>query len=181
MGKRSDFDRNPRDFYITPPEAIDPVLSHLPHPLTGRRFVEPCAGNGAISDYLLSKGYGLDRAFDIEPQADHIEKADAFKTYDMEGDFLITNPPWEKRPHEGEIFNKLLHHWLCSFDGDIWLLFDADWMHTKQAKMFKNRCELVISVGRVSWMQDGGQGKDNAAWYKFNHAYSGETIFKWRD
>ena len=30
MGKRSNFERNPRDFYPTPKEAVIPLLPHLP-------------------------------------------------------------------------------------------------------------------------------------------------------
>ena len=30
MGKRSDFERKPRDFYPTPMEAVEPLLEHLP-------------------------------------------------------------------------------------------------------------------------------------------------------
>jgi len=30
MGKRSSFERAPRDFYPTPAEAVTPLLAHLP-------------------------------------------------------------------------------------------------------------------------------------------------------
>lgn len=179
MGKRSDFERNPRDYYQTPPEALLPVLPYLPR--TNKVYCEPCAGDGALISALSEHDFICAQSFDIDPQSEDIQKGDALKTFDMLGDFLITNPPWEKRPHKGEVFNKLLYHWLCTFDGDIWLLFDADWQHTVQAQMFKKRCEMIVSVGRISWMQNGDQGKDNCAWYKFNHAYSGETAFKWRE
>lgn len=181
MGKRSDFDRKDRDYYVTPPEAIDPVLKHLPTPSVYPYFCEPCAGNGAMVDYLQSHGYGCAHKSDIEPQTDDIKKADALKLYNMNGDFIITNPPWEKRPHEGEIFNRLLAHWLNTFNGDIWLLFDADWMHTEQAQKFSKRCKKVVSVGRISWEQNGVTGKDSCAWYCFNHSHEGGTEFIWRN
>ena len=53
MGKRSDFERKPRDFYPTPIEAVEPLLPHLPE---GFKFAEPCAGNGALIEHLESKG-----------------------------------------------------------------------------------------------------------------------------
>ena len=54
MGKRSDFDRAPRDFYPTPREAVLPLLPHL-----GQRtlFSEPCAGDGALVDHLQAAGH----------------------------------------------------------------------------------------------------------------------------
>jgi len=92
---------------------------------------------------------------------------------------LITNPPWQKQKSEGEIFNKLLRHWLRYFDGDIWLLFDADWIHTVQSFEFKEYCSLIVSVGRVSWLGNGVSGVDNCAWYKFNKNNAKPTEFCW--
>ena len=53
MGKRSDFERKPRDFYPTPIEAVYPLLPHLPD---GFSFAEPCAGDGALIEHLETKG-----------------------------------------------------------------------------------------------------------------------------
>ena len=38
MGKRSDFERIPRDYYPTPYSAVEPLLPHLPENFT---FAEP--------------------------------------------------------------------------------------------------------------------------------------------
>ena len=67
MGKRSDFERKPRDFYPTPYEAAKPLIEHLPKHFT---FAEPCAGNGALINHLETRGgHGLCMwASDIEPQ-----------------------------------------------------------------------------------------------------------------
>lgn len=64
MGKRSDFERKPRDLYETPPEAVQPLLPHL-CPQT--RFIEPCAGAGALVDALQAAQSG-------ERQADIAER-----------------------------------------------------------------------------------------------------------
>ena len=42
MGKRSDFERVPRDYYPTPIEAVEPLIDHLPYSFD---YVEPCAGD----------------------------------------------------------------------------------------------------------------------------------------
>lgn len=50
-----------------------------------------------------------------------------------------------------------------------WLLFDADWAHTKQASEYLKYCSKIVSIGRVKWIPDSKMtGKDNCAWYLFN-------------
>ena len=51
-----------------------------------------------------------------------------------------------------------------------WLLFDADWMHTKQASPYLFNVEKIISVGRIKWFGNT-TGKDNCAWYLFTDKY----------
>jgi len=68
MGKRSDFERKPRDYYITPFEAVEPLIEHLPKHFT---FAEPCAGNGALIKHLETGGVCM-WASDIEPQDEGI-------------------------------------------------------------------------------------------------------------
>lgn len=176
---------NERDYHPTPPL---PVLPLLPHLLPKTRFIEPCAGNGALIESLQIAGHICEAAFDIEPQDDCIAKIDALKWYRdplvAYGDFmLITNPPWN-RP----VLHALIWH-LCH-QHPTWLLFDADWMHTRQAAGLeavdalevplpgksKTRikrdllayCHAIVSVGRVKWIEDSKhQGFDNCAWYLF--------------
>ena len=50
-----------------------------------------------------------------------------------------------------------------------WLLFDADWIHTKQSIQFQHMLRSVVSVGRVKWIPDSKSvGKDNCCWYYFD-------------
>jgi hypothetical protein len=67
VGKRSSFDRIPRDFYPTPYEAVVPLLPHLPWPCS---FIEHCAGDGALIRHLERAGHVCNFAYDIEPRAD---------------------------------------------------------------------------------------------------------------
>ena len=58
-------------------------------------FLEPSAGNGIFSNYLLSSGKEV-LALDIEPEDDNTIKAD-FLTYPLEykkGRLIIGNPPF---------------------------------------------------------------------------------------
>ena len=59
-----------------------------------------------------------------------------------------------------------------------WLLFDADWMQTKQSAILMTYCAKVVSVGRVKWIAGSkGVGKDNCCWYLFNQEHRGPTEF----
>jgi hypothetical protein len=48
-----------------------------------------------------------------------------------------------------------------------WLLFDADWVHTKQSINYLPRLRKIVSIGRVKWF-DKTAGKDNSCWYLFD-------------
>lgn len=172
MGKRSDFERAPRDFYPTPFEAVRPLLPHL-QPAT--RFCEPCAGDGALIDHLTLAGHICARARDIEPRREDIEQKDALTTLTGNIDCFITNPPWDR---------KILHP-LIVFLSDqhpTWLLFDADWIHTRQAAPYLSRLVKVVSVGRVKWIPDSPfTGKDNCAWHLFDRPSIAAAAFYGRE
>jgi len=168
MGRRSNFKRNERDYYPTPYEAVIPLLPYL---AAGTRFCEPCAGNGALIDHLERHGHICATAWDIEPQRADIRKADAFGRMVL-GDVgcFITNPPWDRK-----VLHPLIEH--LSMQRPTWLLFDAPWMHTKQAVPYLRYCSKIVTVGRVSWMENGTSGKEDCAWYCFDQRFSGITKF----
>lgn len=168
MGKRSDFERVPRDFYPTPEAAVLPLLPHLPR---GLRFCEPCAGDGRLVDCLCAAGHKCAAAWDIEPRRDDIDRQDATRRLVGNIDCFITNPPWS-RP----ILHGLIEH--LSKQAPTWLLFDADWMHTKQSAPFMPLLRKVVSVGRVKWIEDSPfTGKDNCCWYLFDAQSQAPTEF----
>ena len=169
MGKRSNFERVQRDYYPTPESAVRPLLPFLE---PGTRFCEPCAGDGRLIDHLESAGHHCAAAWDIEPRRADIDRQDATKRLVGNVDCFITNPPWS-RP--------LLHAMIPYFakQRPAWLLFDADWMHTKQAAPFMPLLRAIVSVGRVKWFEDTPfTGKDNCCWYLFaSHSETVPAIF----
>jgi hypothetical protein len=173
MGKRSDFKRVPRDFYPTPLAAVLPLLPYLKE---NTWFLEPCAGDGALVQHLEGFNHIGVAAWDIEPQADYINKGDALNLSlgllgSLTIDYIITNPPWDR---------KILHSMIEHFSSmrPTWLLFDADWAHTKQSAPFMPYLCKIVSVGRVKWIPDSKMtGKDNCAWYLFDQNWAGETQF----
>lgn len=161
MSKRSDFRRRKNDAYDTPVKPMEYLVEHLDR---GASFIEPCAGKGDMVDFYRSRGFSCLKAYDIEPRRDDIQKLDVLDCHHhmlMGADYIITNPPWTRQ---------LMHPMIDIFSGisPTWLLFDADWMFTKQAVPYLEWCHKVVSVGRVSWMENGVSGKDNSCWFLFD-------------
>lgn len=167
MGKRSAFERKPQDFYVTPAEAVEPLVDFLDSGTFDHiidTFAEPCAGNGALVRHLHNAGLACTLQSDIEPRHPRVAARDALTvTRDdlPETDAIITNPPW-RRPVLHALIERL---------SDImptWLLIDADWMHTQQAVPYLPRLRTIVSVGRIQWIPGSKmKGKDNCAWYEF--------------
>ena len=167
MGKRSDFERKPRDFYPTPIEAVYPLLDHLEENVI---FAEPCAGDGTLVEHLenLIDGAVCTWASDIQPQSCNVLTSNYSELTSCEleeSEYIITNPPWNR---------KILHPMIQFFAPKFptWLLFDADWMHTKQSGPYMGMCQKIVSVGRIKWFGDM-TGKDNCAWYLFDYRFGG--------
>ena len=168
MGKRSDYERVERDFYPTPWQAVEPLVSHLPKEFA---FAEPCAGDGALVTHIetLMEGGWCSWASDIEPQKKGIHTKhfrDLGEHEFLEADYIITNPPWDR---------KLLHPMIEYFTAfrPTWLLFDADWIHTKQSTEYLPLLKKIVSIGRVQWIPDSkSTGKDNCCWYLFSKSDS---------
>lgn len=175
MGKRSSFERRERDFYPTPKEAIEPLLHHVQDNAT---FVEPCAGDGALVKHLEEHDLRCLWASDIQPRHIDIQQQEALKLkfnrnspLFIEPDYIITNPPWSR-----DVLHPMIDHFRSL--KRTWLLFDADWMHTRQAVPYLKHCSKIVSVGRVKWIPDSKHtGKDNCCWYRFeDHETTTEFI-----
>lgn len=169
MGKRSDFERKPRDYYPTPIPAVVPLIPHLSECTW---FAEPCAGDHRLVEHLESFGHKCSWASDIEPQSEYVEHRDVFDVMEPEGaDVFITNPPWDRK-----ILHPMITH--LSDIAPTWLLFDSDWAHTKQSAEFMPRLRKIVSIGRVKWIEDSKMtGKDNCCWYLFDKLPYGEGSF----
>lgn len=155
MGKRTNFERRERDYYPTPLEAVRPLVPHISRAVT---FHEPCVGGGHLEGHLSSYGYKCKGRGDIATGQD------ALKIKECAGDVFITNPPWD-----WEILSPLIAH--LSDLAPTWLLLNADLMHNKRMAKHMTHCVKVVSVGRVSWMNNGKKGFENAAWYLFDAGF----------
>jgi len=173
VGKRSDFVRRERDAYFTPESAVLPLLPHLQY---GTTFVEPCAGDGRLVQHLERRGMSCLYMFDIEPQHPDVERCDALglgawsALTDPSVDCIITNSPWDR---------KILHPMMETFRRakPTWLLHDANWLFTVQAKPYLPYVRKIVSIGRVKWIEDSKMtGKDDSVW-TLHMSTPGDTLF----
>ena len=84
-------DRQKDDYYATPPEATDALLSV--ESFEGNIF-EPCCGEGHISKRLIERGYTVESS-DLVDRGYGIPKRD-FLFEREKRDNIITNPPYAK-------------------------------------------------------------------------------------
>jgi hypothetical protein len=162
MGKRSNFKRRERDDYATPYAAVVPLLPHLSE---ATLYDEPCCGDGDLVSHLGRHGHRCLKARDIKfgTNALEIQHSDA--------DIFITNPPWSR-----DILHPLIDHLTLLLSA--WLLIDADWAYTKQAAHYLDRCEKIVSIGRIKWIPGSkNTGKDNSAWYFFRRHRPGQDEY----
>ena len=173
MGKRSNFKRRRNDLYRTPASPVIDLMPHLPRTF---RFCEPCAADGTLIDHLRRIGGTCEAALDINPGRGDVRQGNALRwvhthRYLRRADYIITNPPWSR---------ELLHPLIRRFCWQMptWLLFDADWIHTKQAIDYIPMLRKIVSVGRVKWIENSAStGKDNCCWYLFDANNTTPTQF----
>lgn len=165
-------ERHRNDFYRT----IDPraVQSLAPHVAPGSLYLEPCAGDGSLIGLLHEIGLDCYGRFDLSPSCPFIAKRDAFTLEPGEGT-IITNPAWF-RP----VLHALIAHFVAVAD-EAWLLFDAGWAQTKQARALGERyCTDIVAAGRLKWFEGSAHdATDDCAWYRFSAAKDAATRFHW--
>ena len=87
-------------------------------------------------------------------------------------DLIITNPPWDR---------KILHapiEKIVNKKHAAWLLFDADWCHTKQSTQYMPYLGKIVSIGRVKRIEGSKHTrKENYAWYYIDHEITETTFF----
>lgn len=167
MGKRSEFIRAPKDMYPTIDDRA--VLALLPHIKDIELYSEPCYGKGHLVEMI-------DRLSDARcvSYSDIDLGMDALDWTEDElcgSDAIITNPPWSRN---------ILHPMIMHFKdlAPTYLLFDADWAHTKQALPYLKYCTDIISVGRLIWIEGTKMtGKDSVCWYRFDKEPSKQINF----
>ena len=53
--------------------------------------------------------------------------------------------------------------------GETWLLLPADYAHNDYMREYlKAWCHDIVSIGRISWEENGKNSTENFAWYRFD-------------
>ena len=163
-----------KDYYPT----VDPKAfpTKFIEQIRGKSYAEPCYGKGHIEDHLMDVARCRWRS-DIDAYGTCSVQKDALKLTDRDlylCDLIITNPPYS-----WFILKELLEY--LPTRKPTWLLLPADKMHNVNMGPYMEKCSMVISVGRLYWMEDKPvRGVDNYAWFKF-HNTKVDTIFIGRE
>ena len=155
MGKRSAFERIPRDLYDTPFQAVVPLLGVLKY---RSRFIEPCFGEGALARSLIACSHRLVEAHDLPTDAR------AYSYSPAPGVIFITNPPYWGQPAD---LHPLIEN--LSDQAPTWLLMPSDWLFNRSSGPLTIRLRRIVAVGRVRWIPGSASvGMENAAWLLFD-------------
>jgi hypothetical protein len=158
MGKRSSFERIPRDFYPTPQAAVPPLLPHL---RGVRSFAESCCGDGAL---VLWKQTGCTVSMRATSRPGKLRS------------LLRVTARWWTR----SLLIHLTHAPSCMRSSPIFnasLLIDLDWAATKQAAPYLVSCTNIVSVGRLClFPETKTAGKQNFGWFPFERAARGRFL-----
>ena len=110
--------------------------------------------------------------FDREPDSIFVDRGDAMEATYWEADAVLTNPPWSRN-----VLHPMIEHFVEN-SHEAWLLFDANWINTRQSIPYLKFCTDIVPVGRLIWIDDTTMAsKDDSAWFRFSKDSNGETIF----
>ena len=138
MGKRSNFERAPRDYYPTPLTGAAPLFPFL------RRdgittFAEICGGGGHLKRHLESDGLRCTYFGDIATGRNALDLSVA----DLNGGMPITNPP-TKQGSTCHLLCDLLRHFLALGVPAWWLIHHDFVSHA----LFRHRRDPSNEMGR---------------------------------
>lgn len=150
------------------PRPVQVLLDQLS---PGMRFVEPCAGDGALIRHLETAGHRCIHASDIAPRARWIEQRCAMRLPPR--GLVITNPPYTPR----SLMHELIDHWLdCG--AECWLLIDMDWASNISAGAYLIHCDRILPAGRMEIYASTGSGDRNFGWFHFpGRRHAGPPLF----
>lgn len=191
MGARNGakIERDEDDFYATHPDAVKDFLNALEDyndGLTCNKILEPCAGNGHISEVLKEKGYEV-LSWDLIQREYPLDRVGDFLTYDglqVDAD-VVTNPPFKLAL---EFVNKALDvvtdgRRVCMFMKVQFLEGMKRWKYLYSKNCMKY---VYVNVRRQNTAKRGefelyGEGSKTQCycWFVFEKGFEGEPIVRW--
>jgi hypothetical protein len=194
MGKRSKdtFAQVSKDYWPTiDPRAIPPIADYV----QGLRYAEPMCGQGHLIELigdvatcLWASDIHVGDGYSAKPKCHQRDATTIDLDTFMGVDCIISNPPFQEK-----MLLPILDH-LMQSSKPSWLLLPADRLHVKYMSPYLQKCEMVLSIGRLKWFanddprlwDDEKQAfkkntdpTDNYAWFKFTNKKC-DTTFKGR-
>ena len=166
-----------RDFYATPPKAVEMLLDMEKF---SHSILEPCCGLGHISRVLVAHGHEVDNR-DIEDRGFGRGGMDFLATdeRDLDAD-IITNPPYSLAQ---EFVEKALD--VVGAGHKVAMFLKLTFLEGKSRKRMFERYPpkvVYVSSSRLSCGRNGTEWNPSAvayAWYIWEKGYKGDTVVKW--
>lgn len=167
------------DLYSTPVEALDKLFGIVQFD-NSKKYFEPCAGIGIVSEYLRNKGLYVvtNELFDHGYKTGHNE--DFLNTdFDFKYDTIISNPPYKLA---NEFVNKGFE---CA--KEQYLLLRLQFLESKKRheQLFSkgHLKNVFVFVSRIS-CTEGVEQKPTAnsvtyCWCHFDRDYVGQPTLHW--
>lgn len=170
---RKVIDRDPHDFYPTPPEVTRALLTV--EDFDGE-ISEPACGDGAVSNVLQDAGYDvlssdlIDRGYG--------EVADFLMSRKV-SDNIVTNPPFK-------LSEKFIKKALAYSRRKVAMFLPLVFLEGQDRNELLRRSPLktvYVFTNRVTFYRTGterrGHGRAAYAWYVWEHGYKGQPRIQW--
>lgn len=174
--------REPNDFYATPPHATEELLKRWTFHST---IWEPCCGKGHISDVLMRHDYAvynsdlIDRGYKYQSLCeDFLQVADENLKMD-----IITNPPYK---NVNKYVEKALN--VISDGYYVAMLLKLTFLESKTRKRLFEKypvkyvfvfSERINISKNADFENTKGQNAIAYAWFLWEKGYKGESVIQW--
>ena len=168
------------DYYATPPESTTALLER--EKFSGN-ILEPCCGEGHISEVLKDKGYNV-ISNDLIDRGYCEFNEDFLSSDNLHSDNVVTNPPFK---YAKEFIEKSLE----ITTGKVAMFCKIQLLEgVSRKKMFENTPLKTVYVftKRQSPLRNGSPTDENGkkwastmcfAWFVWEHGYKGKPTIEW--
>ena len=173
---QSERERERDDYYATEPKAVELLLDLEKF---DSNILEPCCGEGHMSEVLKSAGYNVTSS-DLIDRGYGVVKS-IFDYEHFNGD-IITNPPYKLAL---DCVKKSLD--IIDDGHKVAMFLKIQFLESKTRKEFFEQCPpkvVYVASSRLTCAKNGdfNQYKGAAmsfAWFIWEKGYKGDTILKW--
>jgi DNA modification methylase/ParB-like chromosome segregation protein Spo0J len=170
---RKVIDRDPHDFYPTPPEVTRALLKV--EEFDGEIW-EPACGDGAMATVLQEAGYDVLSSDLIDRGCGDVRD---FLTSRNVSDNIVTNPPFK-------LAEKFLKKALACSRKKVAMFLPLNFLEGQDRNELLRRSPLktvYVFTNRVTFYRTGterkGHGRASFAWYVWEHGYQGRPQIDW--